>query len=97
MNEKLTVEGELNKFCSNISISRNWAGVHCFTDYRESIEVGEKNALGLLKEQKLTYIEEFSMTVPLFDSSTITVSFFTSMLWGQGFPASTVCSKNVLK
>ncbi|PXF39399.1 Vanadium-dependent bromoperoxidase [Gracilariopsis chorda] len=36
-NKPLTVEGELNKVCSNISIGRNWAGVHYFTDYRESI------------------------------------------------------------
>ena len=33
----LTVEGELNKLASNISIGRNWAGVHYFTDYYESL------------------------------------------------------------
>ncbi|CDF37939.1 vanadium-dependent bromoperoxidase, vBPO [Chondrus crispus] len=73
LGEKLTVEGELNKVCSNISVGRNWAGVHYFTDYRESIILGEKIALGLLEEQKLTYAEEFSMTIPLFDGSTVTI------------------------
>lgn len=65
--QPLTVEGELNKLCSNISIGRNWAGVHYFTDYIESIRLGEKIAIGILEEQKITYGENFSMTVPLFD------------------------------
>lgn len=66
----LTVEGELNKLAANISIGRNWAGVHYFTDYIESIRMGEQVALGILEEQKLTYGENFSMTVPLFDGGT---------------------------
>lgn len=66
---RLTVEGELNKLCSNMSIGRNWAGVHYFSDYYESIVMGEKIALSLLQEQKITLTEEFSMTVPLFDGS----------------------------
>ncbi|TNE49853.1 MAG: hypothetical protein EP343_10515, partial [Deltaproteobacteria bacterium] len=41
----LTVEGELNKLASNISIGRDWAGVHYFTDYIESIRMGEQIAL----------------------------------------------------
>ncbi|MDJ0705093.1 MAG: vanadium-dependent haloperoxidase [Leptolyngbyaceae cyanobacterium MO_188.B28] len=63
----LTVEGELNKLAANISIGRNWAGVHYFTDYIESIRLGEKIAIGILEEQKLTFGENFTMTVPLFD------------------------------
>jgi len=63
----LTIEGELNKLCSNISIGRDWAGVHYFTDYYESILMGEEIALGILEEQKLTFGENFSMTVPLFN------------------------------
>ncbi|MEO0968886.1 MAG: vanadium-dependent haloperoxidase, partial [Cyanobacteria bacterium J06639_18] len=71
--EALTVEGELNKLASNISIGRNWAGVHYFTDYIESIRLGEEIALGILEEQKLTYGENFSMTVPLFDGGTVRI------------------------
>ena len=69
----LTVEGELNKLASNISIGRNWAGVHYFTDYIESIRLGEDIALGILEEQKLTYGENFSMTVPLFDGGVVRI------------------------
>ena len=72
-NRALTVEGELNKLASNISIGRNWAGVHYFTDYIESIRLGEQIALGILEEQKLTYGENFSMTVPLFDGGTVRI------------------------
>ncbi len=69
----LTVEGELNKLASNISIGRDWAGVHYFTDYIESLRMGEKVALGILEEQKLTYGENFSMTVPLFDGGAVRI------------------------
>jgi len=69
----LTVEGELNKLASNISIGRNWAGVHFYTDYIESIRMGEAIAIGVLEEQKLTYNETFSMTVPLFDGGTLRI------------------------
>lgn len=69
----LTVEGELNKLASNISIGRDWAGVHYFTDYIESIRMGEQIAIGILEEQKLTYGENFSMTVPLFDGGTVRI------------------------
>ena len=69
----LTVEGELNKLASNISIGRNWAGVHYFTDYIESLRIGEQIAIGILEEQKLTYGENFSMTVPLYDGGSIRI------------------------
>ena len=69
----LTVEGELNKLASNISIGRDWAGVHYFSDYIESLRMGEQIAIGILEEQKLTYGENFSMTVPLFDGGAIRI------------------------
>lgn len=69
----LTIEGELNKLASNISIGRNWAGVHYFTDYYESLLMGEQIALGILEEQKLMFGENFSMTIPLFDGTSIRI------------------------
>lgn len=69
----LTVEGELNKLASNISIGRNWAGVHYFTDYYESILMGEEIAIGILEEQKLMFGENFFMTLPLFGGDTIRI------------------------
>ena len=72
-NCQLTVEGELNKLASNISIGRNWAGVHYFSDYIESLRMGEQVAIGILEEQKLMYSENFSMTIPLFDGGTLRI------------------------
>ena len=71
--DTLTVEGELNKIAANIATGRDWAGVHYYTDYSESFQMGERIALGLLKEQKLTYGENFSLTVPLFDGTTMRI------------------------
>ena len=70
---ELTVEGELNKLASNISIGRDWAGVHYFTDYYESILMGEEIAIGILEEQKLTFGENFSMTLAKFDGTSIRI------------------------
>lgn len=67
----LTVGGELNKVCSNISIGRNWAGVHYYSDYIDSVRMGEEIAIGILEEQKLTFGETFSMKLERFDGSTI--------------------------
>jgi hypothetical protein len=73
LSEPLTVEGELNKLAANIAIGRNWAGVHYYSDYFESYRLGEQVAIGLLEEQKLTYGENFSLTVPLFDGTTVRI------------------------
>ncbi|MEM6617819.1 MAG: hypothetical protein AAF631_00780, partial [Pseudomonadota bacterium] len=55
MKDGLTLLGELNKLCWNISNGRNIAGVHYFTDYIESAILGENVAIGVLREQMLTY------------------------------------------
>lgn len=73
LDRPLTLEGELNKLAANIAIGRDWAGVHYFTDYIESLRMGEQVALGILEEQKLCYHENFTMTVPLFDGSAIRI------------------------
>ncbi|MEM9413802.1 MAG: bromoperoxidase, partial [Planctomycetota bacterium] len=73
LDKPLTVEGELNKLAANIAIGRNWAGVHYYSDYIESIRLGEEIAIGVLEEQKLTYPENFTMTVPLFDGGAIRI------------------------
>ena len=71
LDKPLTVEGELNKLAANIAIGRNWAGVHYYTDYIESMRMGEQIAIGLLEEQKLTFPENFTMTVPIFDGGAV--------------------------
>ncbi|ERN41237.1 oxidoreductase [Rubidibacter lacunae KORDI 51-2] len=64
----LTLEGELNKLAANISIGRNMAGVHYFSDYYDSLRMGEEIAIGILEEQVLTYsTDPFVLSVPTFD------------------------------
>lgn len=62
----LTIEGELNKLAANISIGRNMAGVHYYTDYSKSLKMGEEIALGVLEEQLYTYPEKVSMSLRKF-------------------------------
>lgn len=70
----LTLEGELNKLAANISIGRNMAGVHYFSDYFDSLRMGEDIAIGMLQEQALCYpAEEFVMSVPTFDGDTVRI------------------------
>ncbi|GAB5527025.1 MAG: vanadium-dependent haloperoxidase [Roseivirga sp.] len=73
--EPLTVNGELNKIAANISIGRDWAGVHYYTDYKESLIMGEEIAIGLLQEQSITYnpLEKLSMGLLKFDGTTVTI------------------------
>ncbi|MEM0906771.1 MAG: vanadium-dependent haloperoxidase [Pseudomonadota bacterium] len=70
----LTLEGELNKLAANISIGRNMAGVHYFTDYYDSLRMGESIALGLLEEQALCYrTDPFVLSVPTFDGDVVRI------------------------
>ncbi|MEO1048948.1 MAG: bromoperoxidase, partial [Pseudomonadota bacterium] len=64
----LILEGELNKLAANISIGRNMAGVHYFTDYFDSARMGEEIAVGILEEQALGYQNDrFVKSLPTFD------------------------------
>ena len=70
----LTLEGELNKLAANIAIGRNMAGVHYFSDYYNSLRLGEKIAIGILEEQALTYLTDpFVLSVPTFDGSIVRI------------------------
>lgn len=68
-NTPLTVGHELNKLAANISIGRNMGGVHYYSDYIESMRMGEAIAVGILEEQLLTYekIDEFVVSFKTFD------------------------------
>jgi hypothetical protein len=48
--QPLTLEGELNKLAANVSIGRNMAGGHYYTDYSESLKMGEQIAIGVSPE-----------------------------------------------
>ena len=64
----LTLEGELNKLAANISIGRNMAGVHYYSDYYDSLRMGEEIAIAMLEEQAICYpTDPFVLSVPTFD------------------------------
>lgn len=69
-----TVNGELNKLCSNISIGRNGAGVHYITDYSQCIGLGEAVAISILNDA-IAASEVFGqLTLEKFDGSTVTLT-----------------------
>jgi hypothetical protein len=58
--EPLTLESELNKLASNISLGRNFAGVHYRTDGDFGLILGEEYAISVLKELVHNYREDFN-------------------------------------
>jgi hypothetical protein len=71
----LTVGGELNKVAANIAIARNMAGVHWRSDYQQSIYLGERVALHILRKQRHDYHEkDWSFTLRRFDGTKVTIS-----------------------
>ncbi|WP_064092068.1 vanadium-dependent haloperoxidase [Rossellomorea aquimaris] len=70
----LTVGGELNKLAYNIAIGRDAAGVHYRASGIRGLELGEKVAIGILRDYKDTYNENFKgFTLTKFDGTTITI------------------------
>ncbi|HKI05418.1 MAG TPA: vanadium-dependent haloperoxidase [Thermoanaerobaculia bacterium] len=70
----LTVRGELNKLASNVATGRNIAGVHWRSDALESMLLGEKVAISILRDQRGCYNEKFDgFTFTKFDGLPITV------------------------
>ena len=70
----LTVQGELDKLAANISIGRNMAGVHYYSDYYDSLRMGERIAVGLLLEQAPTYGDTMECTFKSFDGDLICIT-----------------------
>ncbi|MEL7115935.1 MAG: vanadium-dependent haloperoxidase [Pseudomonadota bacterium] len=66
---------ELDKLAANISIGRNWAGVHYYTDYYDSIRLGERIAAGILQEQMLTYNEPVELSFRDFDGEMVEIKY----------------------
>lgn len=73
-NGTLTVGGELNKLAYNIAMGRNAAGVHYRTNALNGILLGEEVAIGLLRDYKSTFNEEFEgFSLTKFDGTQITI------------------------
>ncbi len=70
---KLTIQGELDKLAANISIGRNMAGVHYYSDYYDSLRMGERVAVGILIEQSSTYGDGMETTFKSFDGDYISI------------------------
>jgi len=71
---QMTVGGELNKVAANVAIGRNFAGIHYRADYAESLKLGEQIAISVLRDQRMTYVQEFNgFTFTRFDGTRITV------------------------
>lgn len=71
----LTIESELNKLGSNISLGRDIAGVHYRGDGDHGMALGEKYAISLLRELVKTYNEDFAgFTFNQFDGTPVLVS-----------------------
>ena len=56
----LTVGGELNKLCHNLSLGRDMSGVHWRADTDSGNFQGEEQCIRMLREQKATYPEPFA-------------------------------------
>ena len=73
----MTVGTELNKLAANISIGRDWAGVHYRSDGDLGMNLGEKVAISFLEDLADSYSRENSsfagFTLRKFDGTTITV------------------------
>ncbi|MFB0610683.1 hypothetical protein [Aurantiacibacter poecillastricola] len=68
-----TVQGELDKLAMNIANARNMAGVHFYTDYYESVRLGERIAVSIIEEQLSLYDEPISMRFTTFDGEPIQI------------------------
>ena len=70
----LTIEGELNKLATNISIGRDAAGVHFRSDSDDGLALGEEMAISLLSDYINTYHEDHpGFTFNKFDGTSVTI------------------------
>lgn len=69
-----SIADELDKLAANISIARNMAGVNFYSDYYDSLRMGERIAAGILEEQMMTYSVPVRLSFQSFDGDTIVVS-----------------------
>lgn len=74
-NPQLTIHGELNKLCHNLSEGRNMLGFHYrVSDDYSGNQQGEEVAIRLLREAKATYPEpDFTVTFNKFDGTPVSI------------------------
>lgn len=70
----LTIGGELDKLASNISLGRDWAGVHYRSDGIDGMLLGEQVAVNYLRDHSKVYNESFNgWELRLFNGSRIRI------------------------
>lgn len=70
----LTVNGELEKLCSNISVGRNAAGVHYASDYTYCRELGQQVAVSVLSDTLAASETIGTLSLQSFDGSTVQIA-----------------------
>lgn len=66
--------GDVNKLASNIALGRDTAGVHWRSDAIAGMKLGEAVAIGILRDVRSTYHEDFQgFSRTTFDGTTITI------------------------
>ena len=73
-NGTLTIGDELNKLAANISIGRNFAGIHYRSDYEESIKLGERVTIRFLQRTLRAQQETASFTLTRFNGKKISIT-----------------------
>jgi hypothetical protein len=71
--DELTVGGELNKLASNIAFGRNFGGVHWKSDALESVLLGEKVAIELMRQRANTFPEDFDVVFTKFNGEKVEI------------------------
>ena len=70
----LTVRGEVDKLASNVSLGRDWGGVHYRSDGIEGMLVGEAVAISLLSDRAACYAQGFDgFTLTRFDGTRVRI------------------------
>lgn len=75
----MTIVGELNKLASNVSLGRDFAGVHYRADGTEGMVFGEEYAITYLVDKCKEYTESYNglfqgFTLEKFDGSTVRIT-----------------------
>jgi hypothetical protein len=64
----------LDTLASNIALGRDVAGVHWRSDGIEGIKLGGAIAIGILRDMRATYHEDFQgFSLTAFDGTTLTI------------------------
>ncbi len=87
----LTVRSEINKLASNISLGRNFGGVHWRSDHTQSLLLGEKIAIALLYDQRKSFNEfrasDYFFQFTRFDGTTVRIDRNTTVADLRGWLA----------